>query len=86
LVAGAVVGHHTVDANAKYGKISNGSFKEGDSTLLTLIGRYLNERDARSIVDADMDELPTDTVVTIDRARMSSGNAVPNVSRYGRAS
>src|SRR5262245_42117314 len=24
-----------------------------------------------------MDELPTDTVVTIDRARMSSGNAVP---------
>ena len=24
-----------------------------------------------------MDELPTDTVVTIDRARMSSGDAVP---------
>jgi hypothetical protein len=24
-----------------------------------------------------MDELPTDTVVTVDRARMSSGNAVP---------
>ena len=78
LVAGAVVGHHTVDANAKFGKISNGSFKEGDSTFLALIGHDLNESDARSIVDADMDELPTDTVVTIHRARMSPGNAVPN--------
>ena len=36
----------------------------------------LHERDPRGIVDADMDELPTDAVVTVDRARISPGDAV----------
>jgi len=43
---------------------------------LALIGQNLHERDPRGIVDADMDELPTDAVVTVDRARVSPGNAV----------
>jgi len=38
----------------------------------------LHERDPRSIVDADMDELPTDAVVTVDGARISSGDVVPD--------
>jgi hypothetical protein len=42
----SVVGHRTVDANAKFGKIGNGSLKEGDSTLLVLVGHDLNESDA----------------------------------------
>src|SRR5208283_3246838 len=58
--------------------MSNGGLQEGDSTLFALIGQYLHERDPRSIVDADMDELPTDAVVTVDGARISSGDAVPD--------
>src|SRR5439155_22056878 len=53
-----------------------GQEKEGDRTLLALIGQHLHERDPRGIVDADMDELPTDAVVTVDRARISPGDAV----------
>jgi hypothetical protein len=48
----------------------------GGRTLLALIGQHLHERDPRGIVDADMDELPTDAVVTVDPARISPGDAV----------
>ena len=68
----------TFDADAKLGVIGNGGLQEGDRTLLALIGHDLNEGDPRGIVDADMDELPTDTVVTIDRARISPGDAMPH--------
>ena len=49
---------------------------EGDSTFSALLVHDLHESDARGIVDADMDELPTDTVVTVDHARLSSGDAM----------
>src|SRR5262249_61015918 len=57
-------------------KISNGGLKEGDRTLLALISQDLHECDPRGIVDADMDELPTDAVVTVNRARISPGDTV----------
>jgi hypothetical protein len=44
--------------------------------LLALAGHHLHERDPRSIVDADMDDLPTNAVVTVDRAGISPGDAV----------
>ena len=62
--------------DAELCKISNGGLKEGDRALFALIGQDLHERDPRGIVDADMDELPTDAVVTVDRARISPGDAV----------
>jgi len=58
-----------------YAVRSAASFKEGDSTLPALVGHDLHESKARSIVDADVDELPTDAVVTVDHARMSSSDA-----------
>src|SRR6266446_1241613 len=75
-IARAIVRHHALEPDAKLCKISNGGLKEGDRTLLALIGQHLHERDPRGIVDADMDELPTDAVVTVDRARISPGDAV----------
>ena len=63
-------------ADAKLGIISDGGLQEGDCTLLALIDQDLHERDPRGIVDADMDELPTDAVVTVDRAGISPGDAV----------
>jgi hypothetical protein len=41
-----------------------------------LIGHDLHESDARGIVDADMNELPADAVVTVNRARISAGDAM----------
>jgi hypothetical protein len=76
LIARAVVCHYTLDPDAELGIISNGGFKEGDCALLALIDPNLHERDPRGIVDADVDELPTDAVVTVDRARISPGDAV----------
>ncbi len=38
----------------------------------------LDESDARGIVDTDVNELPADAEMTVDRARMSSGDAVPH--------
>ena len=69
-----------LDADPKVGKISNGGLKEGDGALLALVGHDLHERDARSIVDADMDELPADAVVAVDHARPPSGDAVPDTA------
>ena len=76
MIARAVVRHYTLDPDAELGIIRNGGFKEGDCALLALIDPNLHERDPRGIVDADVDELPTDAVVTVDRARISPGDAV----------
>jgi hypothetical protein len=69
--------HHALDANAKLCKISEGGLQESDRTAFALIGQDLHEREPRSIVDADTDELPADAVVAVDRARISPGNAEP---------
>ena len=61
-----------------FGKIGNSSFQEGDSTIFALVGPDLDEGDPRGIVDADVDELPTNAKVTIHRAGISSSDAVPH--------
>src|SRR5919198_1042597 len=60
-VAGAVVGHDALDANAEAGIVSKGSQQEGDGAVFRLVGPDLGEGDARGIVDRDVDELPADT-------------------------
>ena len=50
----------------KLGVISSGGLQEGNSTLFALIGHDLHERDLGGIVDADVDELPTDAMVTVE--------------------
>ena len=59
-VARAVVGHHALDADAELGIVGDRGLEEGDGALLALIRHDLDEGDARGIVDADMDVLPTD--------------------------
>src|SRR5262245_60561 len=46
------------------------------SALLSLIGHDRHEGDARGIVDADVDELPADAMVTVDHAGLASGDAM----------
>ena len=48
-----------------------------DLPLFALVGPDLDEGDPRGVVDADVDELPTDAKVTIYRAGISSSDACP---------
>jgi hypothetical protein len=57
-IAGAVVAHEPLRLDAQRGEVSQGPLKEEHGTLLSLIGHDLREGDPRSVVDADMDELP----------------------------
>ena len=75
-VARAVVRHHALDPDAKLCKITDRGLQEGNCSLLALIDQDLHERDPRGIIDADMNELPTDTVVTVDCTGISPSDAV----------
>jgi hypothetical protein len=78
-VVRTIVRHHAFDADAKLGKIGNSSFQEGDSVLFALVGLDLNEGDSRGVIDADVDELSTDTKVPIHCAGISPSDAAqPN--------
>src|SRR5581483_11841275 len=58
-IAGAVVGHYAGHDDAEAGVVGDRCLQEGDGAFLLLIGQDLAEGDARGVVDADMDELPT---------------------------
>src|SRR6185437_15248562 len=66
-VTGAVVGHDALDGHAQ-------AFVVGDGGFLALALEHLGEGDARSIVDADMDELPASAPVAA--ALAVAGDAV----------
>ena len=52
--------------------------RKATALSFALVGHDLDESDARGIVDADMDELPADAEMAVDRARISPGDAVPD--------
>jgi hypothetical protein len=52
------------------------AFREDDRTFLALISEDLHKRDPGGIVDTDMDELPTDAMVTVDRAGISPSDVM----------
>ncbi len=58
-VAGAVVSHDAGDLHAEAAVVGDGLPEEGDGALLFLIPPDLGERQARCIVDGDVDELVT---------------------------
>jgi hypothetical protein len=58
-VARAVVAHETLDLDAEGGEVSQGAVEEGDGAGVALIGHDLGKSEARSVVDHDVDELPT---------------------------
>src|SRR4051794_25099129 len=59
--AGAIVGHHTGDRDAKARVVGDRRREEGDRALLLLLVREdLREGHPGGVVDADVDELPSD--------------------------
>src|SRR3954466_4765028 len=57
--AGAIVGHHTGNRDAEVRVVGDRRL-EGDRALLLLVREDLREGHAGGVVDADVDELPSD--------------------------
>src|SRR4051795_10457019 len=58
--AGAIVGHHTGNRDAEVRGVGDRRLEEGDRALLFLVGEDLREGHPGGVVDADVDELPSD--------------------------
>src|SRR3954451_20367349 len=58
--AGAIVGHHTGNRDAKVRVVGDRRLEEGDRALLLLVREDLREGHAGGVVDADVDERPSD--------------------------
>ena len=71
-IARAVVGHDPLDLDAQGCVIGHRRLKESDGACFSLVPHHPAKGDARRIVDADMDELPTNTEVTIDHTGLSA--------------
>src|SRR5215471_3230828 len=74
-VAGAVVGHDAGHGDAEAGVVGQRGAQEGDGAVGFLVGQDLAEGEARGIVDADMDILPTDAAA-VALAGAIAGDAV----------
>jgi hypothetical protein len=72
LVAGTVVGHDALDPDAEALVIGERGLEEGGGTASPLAVHNLGEGDARSIVDGDMDELPTGPFAACPQVALSS--------------
>jgi len=77
-IARAVIGHDPLDPDTEAFVVGNGGLEEGYGAGFPLALHHPAEGDAGGIIDADMDVLPTDAVMSIDHARMASGDAVPD--------
>src|SRR3954469_11116612 len=58
--AGALVGHHTGNRDAEVRVVGDRSLEEGDRALLFLVRKDLRKGHPGGVVDADVDELPSD--------------------------
>src|SRR4051794_38861909 len=58
-VASSVVGHDARGGDAEFGVVGHRGFQEGDSAPFAVVLFDLGIGDARGVVDADMDVLPT---------------------------
>jgi hypothetical protein len=52
--------------------MGNGASRKTTALCLRWSGSTLHEGDPRGIVDADMNEIPIDAMVTVDHAKLSS--------------
>src|SRR3954451_15459599 len=59
-IAGAIVGHHTGNRDAEVRVVGDRRLEEGDRALLLLVREDLREGHPGGVVDADVDELPSD--------------------------
>src|SRR3982750_3835748 len=58
--AGAIISHHTGNRDAKARVVGDRGLEEGDRALLLLVRKDLREGRPGGVVDADVDELPSD--------------------------
>jgi hypothetical protein len=58
-VAGAIVRHYTGNGDAEACVVIDRSFKECNCALFLFVRHHLREGHTRSVIDADVDELPT---------------------------
>src|ERR1019366_538053 len=58
-IAGTVVGHDAGYGDGEAFVVGEGGLQEGDGAFFLLVGQDLAEGDARGVVDADVDELPS---------------------------
>jgi hypothetical protein len=75
-VARAIIRHHALDPDTQPGIIGDSGLQEGDRTFFALIGHHLDEGNAWGIVDADVDELPADAMMAIERAGIATADAM----------
>ena len=74
-VAGAVVGHDTLDRYPEARIVGDGSLEEGDSASLFLILHDLTECDPGRVVDADMYVFPARPLATGAQVALASSIA-----------
>src|SRR5271166_5753667 len=79
-IAGAVVGHDTLDSHAQAGVIGDGGLEKRERAFFLLVLHDLTEGDPGCIVDADVDELPADATVAVDCACLSSSDPMAHRS------
>src|SRR3954453_6309445 len=77
-IAGAIVGHHTGNRDAKARVVGDRGLEEGDRALLLLVRQDLREGYAGGVVDADVDELPSDAP-TLALPRSVAGDAMADL-------
>src|SRR3954451_9193175 len=56
-IAGAIIGHHTGNRDAKARGVGDRGLEEGDRALLLLVRKDLRKGHPGGVVDADVDEL-----------------------------
>ena len=84
LVATAIVGHDAGDRDAEALVISHSRLEKGNGAVRLLVGLDLGEGDTGMVVNADVDELPTDAAALV-RTSPIAGDAVADPARNDRA-
>ena len=79
-VAGTVVGHEPLDLDAMGAKEGESAQQEAGGGLLAFVGQDLGVGEARGIIDADVEELPTDAAGPCHRQHCCFGRAFESMA------
>src|ERR1700758_795179 len=75
-IAAAVVGHDPLDHHAMAGKPGEGTLHKAGGGFLALVRQDFAVGQPTGVIDADMQALPTNPVMPIDRAGAAPGDAM----------
>jgi hypothetical protein len=80
-VAGAVVGHDGLDADAATLEPGDRAFEKAGGGRGSFIGEYLGVGEARSVIDSDMNELPADAADFLRAVAMDAMTDTPDAAQ-----